>query len=147
MHGLSLAENDDTNFLFFRSRRPLIDALLPSGLALQQIRQKSREEKMARLPHVDSARRFFRNAKSSLDAKSGFHRPARLAYAAVAIGFGLALSCSSTMAQNAPKGTPDHIKAVTSAVDSASIKANTATSKDWPTYGLDYAETRFSRLN
>ena len=33
------------------------------------------------------------------------------------------------------------------AVDSASIKANTATSKDWPTYGLDYAETRFSKLN
>src|SRR6266404_2708176 len=31
--------------------------------------------------------------------------------------------------------------------NSASIKANTATSKDWPTYGLDYAETRFSKLN
>jgi quinohemoprotein ethanol dehydrogenase len=45
------------------------------------------------------------------------------------------------------KGTPDHIKAVTSAIDSASITANTATSKDWPTYGLDYAETRFSKLN
>ena len=45
------------------------------------------------------------------------------------------------------KGSPDHIKAVTSAVDSASIKANTATSNDWPTIGLDYAETRFSKLN
>jgi quinohemoprotein ethanol dehydrogenase len=45
------------------------------------------------------------------------------------------------------KGTPDHIKAVTSAIDSAAITANTATSKDWPTYGLDYAETRFSKLN
>ena len=45
------------------------------------------------------------------------------------------------------KGSPEHIKAVTSAVDSASIKANTATSNDWPTIGLDYAETRFSKLN
>ncbi|WP_410001791.1 PQQ-dependent dehydrogenase, methanol/ethanol family [Tardiphaga sp. 709] len=45
------------------------------------------------------------------------------------------------------KGTPDHIKAVTSVIDSAAITANTATSKDWPTYGLDYAETRFSKLN
>ena len=45
------------------------------------------------------------------------------------------------------KGSPEHIKAVTSAVDGASIKANTATSNDWPTIGLDYAETRFSKLN
>ena len=36
---------------------------------------------------------------------------------------------------------------MTSAVDGASIKANTATSNDWPTIGLDYAETRFSKLN
>jgi quinohemoprotein ethanol dehydrogenase len=102
---------------------------------------------MTRLPHVDSARRFFRDAKTFLDARSAFHRPARLAPAAVMVGFGLAVFCTSALAQSAPKGTPDHIKAVTSAVDSASIKANTATSKDWPTYGLDYAETRFSKLN
>ncbi len=49
--------------------------------------------------------------------------------------------------RKAAKGSPDHIKAVTSAVDGASIKANTATSNDWPTIGLDYAETRFSKLN
>src|SRR3979411_1673194 len=96
---------------------------------------------MTRLPHVDSARRFFR------DATIGFHRPARLAHAAITIGFGVVISCSNAFAQNAAKGSPDHIKAVTSAVDSASIKANAATSKDWPTIGLDYAETRFSKLN
>ncbi|WP_244528275.1 PQQ-dependent dehydrogenase, methanol/ethanol family [Tardiphaga sp. OK245] len=50
-------------------------------------------------------------------------------------------------AQAQTKGSSDHIKAVTSAIDSAAITANTATSKDWPTYGLDYAETRFSKLN
>jgi quinohemoprotein ethanol dehydrogenase len=49
------------------------------------------------------------------------------------------------MAQNA-KGSPEHIKAVTSAVDINSVRANEATSKDWPTIGLDYGETRFSKL-
>src|SRR5882757_7778225 len=86
---------------------------------------------MTHLPRV-AARRFFDDAKGS---------------AAIALGVGLAISCSSAFAQNAAKGSPDHIKAVTSAVDSASIKANTATSADWPTHGLDYAETRFSKLN
>src|ERR1700736_1934296 len=104
-------------------------------------------------PHVDSARRFFLDArifldtKIFLDGKSGLQGPTRPAYAAIAVALGLAISCSSTFAQNAAKGSPDHIKAVTSAVDSASIQANTATSNDWPTYGLDYAETRFSKLN
>ncbi|WP_079587858.1 MULTISPECIES: PQQ-dependent dehydrogenase, methanol/ethanol family [Bradyrhizobium] len=64
---------------------------------------------------------------------------------AIAIGLGLALSAGSAFAQT--KASPEHIKAVTSAVDSTSIKANTATSNDWPTIGLDYAETRFSKLN
>ena len=82
-----------------------------------------------------------------LNAITGFCRPARLAYPAMTIGFGLAICCNPTFAQNAGKGSPDHIKAVTSAVDSASIKANTATSKDWPTVGLDYAETRYSKLD
>ena len=65
----------------------------------------------------------------------------------MAIGFGLALSCGGALAQKPPRDRRDHIKAVTSAVDGASIKANTATSNDWPTIGLDYAETRFSKLN
>jgi hypothetical protein len=93
---------------------------------------------MTRSPRVDSVCRFFPETSSNL------HRPARLA---LAIGFSLAISCTAALAQNAAKGSPDHIKAVTSAVDGASIKANTATSNDWPTIGLDYAETRFSRLN
>src|SRR6516162_3644577 len=63
------------------------------------------------------------------------------------VGAALALSGGSASAQSPAKGSPDHIKAVTSAIDSAAIEANTATSKDWPTIGLDYAETRFSKLN
>lgn len=86
---------------------------------------------MTRSPRVDSARRFFPEAKASMSA--------------VVIGLGLALSAGPALAQT--KASPEHIKAVTSAVDSTSIKANTATSNDWPTIGLDYAETRFSKLN
>jgi quinohemoprotein ethanol dehydrogenase len=96
---------------------------------------------MTRLPRVDSACRLFPEIAVTS------HRSARLAQAAIAIGMGLALSCSAALAQSPAKGSPEHIKAVTSTVDGASIKANTATSNDWPTIGLDYAETRFSKLN
>ncbi len=56
------------------------------------------------------------------------------------------LACGIASAQAPSKGTAEHIRAATSAIDSAAIKANTATTNDWPTYGLDYAETRFSKL-
>ncbi|WP_065751403.1 PQQ-dependent dehydrogenase, methanol/ethanol family [Bradyrhizobium paxllaeri] len=96
---------------------------------------------MIRSPRVDSACRLL----PEIAATS--RRPARLAQAAIVVGLGLTLSCSTALAQSPAKGSPEHIKAVTSAVDGASIKANTATSNDWPTIGLDYAETRFSKLN
>ena len=54
-----------------------------------------------------------------------------------AIIAGLAFS-AGVAAQDA-KGSAAHIKAVTSAVDGNWIKNNAATSKDWPSYGLDYA--------
>ena len=54
--------------------------------------------------------------------------------------------CTGAMAQDA-KGSPGHIKAVTSAVDGNWIKNNAATSKDWPAVGLDFGETRFSKLD
>src|SRR5215213_5635638 len=100
---------------------------------------------MARSSGLDFARRFFFNTKTIVDRKAS-PWPTRVAFIAVATGFGL-VSMNQAIAQNASKGSPDHIKAVTSAVDSAWIKANSATSKDWPTTGLDYAETRFSKLN
>ncbi len=86
---------------------------------------------MTRSPRVDSACRFFPETPCPSS------RPARLAHAAIAFALGLAISAGAALAQT--KGSPEHIKAVTSAVDSASIKANTATSNDWPTIGLDYA--------
>jgi quinohemoprotein ethanol dehydrogenase len=45
------------------------------------------------------------------------------------------------------KGSADHIRAATGAIDSAAIVANAKTTNDWPSYGLDYAETRFSKLD
>ena len=58
--------------------------------------------------------------------------------------FGLAATIAASDAQDSAKSlTPDSIKAAISAVDSAYIKANAATSNNWPTIGLDYAETRF----
>ena len=42
--------------------------------------------------------------------------------------------------------TPERIRAATQAIDGAAIAANAATSKDWPTIGGDYAETRYSKL-
>src|SRR5260370_4607624 len=98
------------------------------------------EEEMTRLPHVDSARGFFP------DIGNGGSRPARLVCFAAAAGFSLGIFCSSALAQG-DKAAVNHIKAVTSAVDGALVRANTATSDDWPTIGLDYAETRFSKLH
>ena len=46
----------------------------------------------------------------------------------------------------ADRRSEETIRATMAKVDDAMIRANAATSKDWPTYGLDYAETRFSRL-
>ncbi len=49
-------------------------------------------------------------------------------------------------AAGAAKGSVQHIRAVTARIDGAAIQANRASSRDWPSHGLDYAETRFSRL-
>ena len=54
---------------------------------------------------------------------------------------------SSAWAQSGTEAKPDRIKANISRVDSDFIEANTKRSRDWPTVGLDYAETRFSKLN
>src|ERR1043165_8155801 len=70
--------------------------------------------------------------------------------AALALASVISLSGSqlgTTHAQPAPaQTTPDRIKAATQ-IDGAAIQANMASSKDWPTIGADYAETRFSKLD
>lgn len=59
----------------------------------------------------------------------------------------LAALCAAHPAYAQPaKGTPEHIRAAIGRIDGHAIEANARTSADWPSYGLDYAETRFSRL-
>ena len=71
---------------------------------------------MTRVPRVDFARRFL---KTFVDAKGALYKLTHLILAAIAVGFGLAVSCDQALTQNAVKGSPDHIRAVTSAVESA----------------------------
>ena len=96
---------------------------------------------MMRSTRADSA------CSSYPDTPPQYGRPKRLTAAALSFAVGMALSLGGASAQAPAKGSADHIKAVTSTVDGAMIRANTATSNDWPTIGLDYAETRFSRLS
>lgn len=49
-------------------------------------------------------------------------------------------------AATAAKGSRGHIQAATGQVDAAYVLANRASSKDWPSHGMDYTESRFSRL-
>ncbi len=90
---------------------------------------------MIRWPYANYVRRFFPDTVIDLS------RPRHLTGATVAAMLGLAVCCAGAFAQKTEKGSADHIKAVTSAVDANFVKANTSTSKDWPTIGLDYAET------
>jgi quinohemoprotein ethanol dehydrogenase len=60
--------------------------------------------------------------------------------------WGLVLTMAPVLAQTAGKTTPDAIRAATAKVDGAMIEANERSTRDWPSYGLDYAETRFSKL-
>jgi PQQ-dependent dehydrogenase (methanol/ethanol family) len=66
-------------------------------------------------------------------------------HTALALGALLCLAVQPASAQG--KGSPDHIKAATGRVDGAFMRANAAKTPDWPSYGLDYAETRFSKLD
>src|SRR5260370_36998772 len=72
---------------------------LPRAYPSHRSARDHREEKMTRMPHVDSARRCFVDVRIVLDA--GFSRPARLARAAMAFGFGRTICCSPTFCRNA----------------------------------------------
>jgi len=65
--------------------------------------------------------------------------------AALAIIATLLTGAASTV-QAQPKGSAEHIKAATQKVDGQFMSKNAASTNDWPSYGLDYAETRFSKL-
>ncbi|RJF70843.1 PQQ-dependent dehydrogenase, methanol/ethanol family [Rhodopseudomonas palustris] len=86
-----------------------------------------------------TARRFLRTPASASIVQRDF----KFGVAAVAATL---LLHGAAFAQGA-KGSAEHIRAVTGAIDGAAIIANATTTNDWPSYGLDYAETRFSKLD
>ena len=55
--------------------------------------------------------------------------------------------CGTAFAQAPTKGSPAHIKAAVGKVNANFMKSNASKTPDWPSYGLDYAETRHSKLN
>ena len=67
--------------------------------------------------------------------------------ALAALTFASLISSGAFAQGGAPaKGSPDHIRAATGKIDGTAIQANARETRDWLSYGLDYAETRFSRL-
>ncbi len=86
-----------------------------------------------------AAHRFLRTHSSA----RFFPRDLKVGAAAIAAAL---LLHGAAFAQGA-KGSADHIRSVTGAIDGAAIVANAKATNDWPSYGLDYAETRFSKLN
>jgi quinohemoprotein ethanol dehydrogenase len=66
--------------------------------------------------------------------------------AAVVAGLWAGVATWSAPSWAADPGSEAHVRAVTSKIDGAAIQANAKTTKNWPSYGLDYAETRFSKL-
>ncbi|WP_382154830.1 PQQ-dependent dehydrogenase, methanol/ethanol family [Hydrogenophaga sp. ANAO-22] len=69
--------------------------------------------------------------------------------AAACLFTALTTLCGAALAQpQAPiKGSQEHIRAAVGKVNASFMKANASKTPDWPSYGLDYAETRHSRLN
>jgi quinohemoprotein ethanol dehydrogenase len=49
-------------------------------------------------------------------------------------------------AHGAGQSSPEQIRTMTGRVDGRAIQLNEKDTRNWPSYGLDYAETRFSRL-
>ncbi len=59
---------------------------------------------------------------------------------------GIAFALGAVGAATASELTPEKIAAATKAIDGAAIVSNDKSTKNWPSYGLNYAESRFSKL-
>jgi quinohemoprotein ethanol dehydrogenase len=64
-----------------------------------------------------------------------------------AAGAVAAVLLAGTASAQDPKASVAHIKSVTSAIDGKAIQANAAKTENWLNYGLDYGDTRFSKLD
>src|SRR6266850_6178878 len=74
----------------------------------------------------------------------------KLNVAGVAIAILAAICCGTNASAEEVSSqvlSPQRIKSITSAIDGEAIIANAKTTKDWLSYGLDYAESRYSKLS
>jgi len=62
------------------------------------------------------------------------------------LSVGIAAALGTAGAAVAAELTPAKIAAATEAIDATAIVANDKATKNWPSYGLNYAENRFSKL-
>ncbi len=63
------------------------------------------------------------------------------------LALALGATAAPVSAQAPAKGSEAHIRAATARIDGAHIRSNAVSTQDWPSHGLDYAETRFSKLD
>src|SRR6266850_6552418 len=74
----------------------------------------------------------------------------RLNIAGTVLAILAAICCGANASAEEVSGqvlSPQRIQSITSAVDGEAIRANAKTSNDWLSYGLDYSETRYSKLS
>src|SRR3981081_3690836 len=74
----------------------------------------------------------------------------KLNVAVVTIAILAAICCGTNASAEEVSGqalSPQRIQSTTSAIDGEAIIANAKTTKDWLSYGLDYSESRCSKLN
>src|SRR5213595_351617 len=119
---------------------PLASRRHGAGLAFPQKKQKSkrRGDTMSQAP-----KRVFScwpRAAQRAGKLAGLSRAAAVLVAGLAA---VSMAAAQTKAP-AKVASADHIRTVTRSVDGAFIETNAAKTPDWPSYGLDYAETRFS---
>ncbi len=84
--------------------------------------------------------------RSSRDRQDG----AAALWLGAAVAISLALPAGAALAAGAAGARPPDVqkmRAVTAGIDGAAIRANERGTANWPSYGLDYAETRFSQLD
>src|SRR6266403_4756213 len=74
----------------------------------------------------------------------------RLNIAGIVLAILAAICCGTNASAEEVSGrvlSPLRIQSSTSAIDGETIIANAKTTKDWLSYGLDYSESRYSKLS
>src|ERR1700739_4286395 len=74
----------------------------------------------------------------------------KLSVSRVVIAMLAGICCGANVSAEEAGGqvlSPQRIRSITSAIDGNAIIANAKATKDWLSYGLDYSESRYSKLS